>query len=99
MESSRCCGNRREIVCVEGFRFGNTTGWAFFQSRYAVESFFSQNALSSDSVANFGTDLRRLLINYSLLPVHISGRNNANRFAAVSEGKRDMQSSAFMGLA
>ena len=29
MESSKCCGNLSEIVCVDGFRFGRTVTFAF----------------------------------------------------------------------
>src|ERR1700722_10140001 len=73
MESRRCCGSRSEIVWVDGFRFGSTVSWAFFQSKYAVESFFSQNALSAASLANLGMALSRLFINHALLPMHACG--------------------------
>src|ERR1700681_194287 len=98
MESRRCCGSRNDIVWVDGFRFGSTATCAFFQSRYSVESFFSQNARSAASLGNFGTVLRRLLINGSLLPMHISGRNDSNELVAISQRKGDMKLPAVIGF-
>jgi RimJ/RimL family protein N-acetyltransferase len=47
----------------------------------------SIDARSAASLANFGTDLRRLLINCSLPPVHISGRNHSNALTGISQRK------------
>jgi hypothetical protein len=46
---------------------------AFFESKYAVESFFSQNALSAASLANLGMVLSRLFLNHTLLPMQVRG--------------------------
>jgi hypothetical protein len=62
MESSKCCGNRREIVCVDGFKLGNAACCALAQSRYSDESLFSQNALSAASFASLGMAFGRLLM-------------------------------------
>src|SRR6202051_4081402 len=99
IKSRRCCGSRSEIVWVDGFKFGSTVGCAFFQSKYPVESFFSQNARSAASLANLGVVLSRFLINPAFLPMHVSSRNHPNELVGISQGKGDVQSPSLNGLA
>jgi hypothetical protein len=42
------------MVFSEGFKSGSTTRFAFFQSRYSVESWLAQKSLSSSSLLNSG---------------------------------------------
>src|SRR5260363_423783 len=65
-------GNRSEIACVDGLRFGKTARFAFDKSRYAVLSLsgVSQKARSSASDANFGMGLRGLFIKFPLFVAH-----------------------------
>ena len=95
--SSRCSGNRREIVFVDGLSLGNAAGRALLQSRYSAESFFSQNALSAASLENLGMVFRRLLINCSLFPRHIPSRNHADRCTVAPQGKGHVQAPAGYG--
>lgn len=68
------------------------------QSIYTVESFFSQNAFSAASLANFGIGLRRLFINRALLPMHVSGRYHPDQVPGISQSNSNVQSPPFMGL-
>jgi hypothetical protein len=82
--SSKWWGNRNEIVLVEGFRLGNVAICALLQSRYSVESCFSQNARSAASLENLGIALGRLLIMGSFLSMHVTRRDHANQLATVT---------------
>ena len=48
--SSKCWGNRNEIVLVEGFRLGNIATCASLQSRCSEESFLSGSGNISHAV-------------------------------------------------
>src|SRR3569832_1889185 len=95
MASSRCLGSRSEMVLVVGFRLGRTTCWAFAQSTWSELLWVSQNVRSSASEAKAGTDLRRLVIDASLLPVHVARGNHPDSRPA--HGKRDVQLSPLVG--
>src|SRR3569832_854213 len=95
MASSRCLGSRSEMVLVVGFRLGRTTCWAFAQSTWSELLWVSQNVRSSASEAKAGTDLRRLVIDASLLPVHVARGNHPDSRPA--HGKRDVQLSPHVG--
>src|SRR5690606_29240415 len=47
-------GKRKEIVLLDGFRFGKIILSDFSQSKYSDESFFAQNSRSSSSCLNSG---------------------------------------------
>ena len=94
MLSSSISGRRREIVLVDGFRFGSATWLAFVQSTYSQESFFSQKLRSSASVLNVGVALRGLLINCPLFTVHVSGGDHADERITCSQRKSNMQGPA-----
>jgi len=55
-------GKRIEIVFVDGFKFGNVAGTAWFQSIKSAESCVSQNSLSSVSFENGGIGLSFLVL-------------------------------------
>src|SRR5690554_5102699 len=86
IRSRRDSGSLREMVLVEGFRFGNCARLACFQSTYSVESWLSQKARSSLSFLNSGIFLA-LLINLPLLTVHITGGNHSDQTSSASQGK------------
>jgi len=65
-------GSRREIDCVDGFKFGKRAGSAWDQSTYWVESRPSQKRRSSASVLNLGMGFRLFFIDHSFFTMHIS---------------------------
>src|SRR5262249_28774824 len=88
-----------EIVLVDGFRLGKAATCALLQSKYWLESFFSQNARSAASLENFGLTLGRLLINLALLPAHVACRDHSDQLAVPSKGEGDVQASTVNCLA
>src|ERR1019366_3192635 len=82
-------GKRREIVAVDGLRFGKTTRFAFDQSKYSVESAVDQNSRSASSERKTGISLTRfgrdVVIGGSLLAAHRTGRDHADEVAADGE--------------
>ena len=96
MRSSKISGSLSDIDFVDGFNLGKRVGRASFQSTWSLESWLSQNARSSASDRNSGVFLV-LLINDSLLSVHVARGNYAYPGIGGPEGKGDMQLSGIIG--
>jgi len=79
------------MACVEGFRCGKRTRFAWAQSTYSVESCVSQNVRSSASVVNLGIALSALFIHTSFFAVHLPGGDRADLPPCKSQGERDVQ--------
>jgi hypothetical protein len=89
-------GRRSEIVFIEGLSFGNTILLAFFQSTYSVESWESQNCLSSSSFLKRGIFFFMVSISLSFFSVHVSCGDDSNSID--SNGKHKKKQPAGVGF-
>lgn len=96
--SSNISGRRKDMVLVEDFKFGITTGYAWCQSKNALESWASQKARSSASEWNAGICLFFLIYDPFFF-MHRSRRNDPNQGTASTQGESDMQPSTLICLA
>src|SRR5574337_1196793 len=87
------------MVWVEGLRLGSTARRAWLQSTYSVLSWVSQYSRSSASLAKAGTGLSFLLIDGSLLAVHVPGGNDPDHGPAFPQGEGEVQPAPGVGLA
>src|ERR1700686_3875306 len=83
-------GSRREILWVDGFKFGKRTRLAFDQSTSAVLSCVSQKTRSCASDLNAGT-LPLAFIDLPFLTMSVACRDNPDARPFHSESKCDMQ--------
>jgi hypothetical protein len=83
--SINICGNRSEMVRVDGFRWGNLARFAFDQSIKPVESRFIQKTRSSPSDLNLGILVFIRPIAPFLLAAHVPRGNDPKRRSANGE--------------